>query len=349
MLRVFIIKRFTIVLILVYLVVFGLFYIYQVSNFFLTYQTKSTYIFIDVVKSFFPIVLFYTSPINISMAMFITSFYLKRIKMFFVAQSFGIAPKYIFIPFLTISFLLSFLNIIVNQDFLPNAVRNLKYIEHIYKKNQSYKLGVVNNFWTQEKLNHENVFIGASLVSSNGDFYDFKLITVKNGHFISILKAKKATLEKGMFSLNDATMINLNPFSKTYHNILDIKADMDVSKLHLWTKTPDEQSLNELLRTIFVMRKEGLNIYPYLSILVFKLEFSFLPFLLICVLSFYIVKSQKTIDWYKSFLLHSLIFGIVVITPYSISSKINLNPLYFLPIYLLSVFYSIKRFLDINI
>lgn len=348
MLRYFIIKRLMISLFLVYITVFMLFYIYQTSNFFLIYHTKNLHILFETIKNFFPIVFFYTSPINVSIAVFITSYYLKRIKIFFVAQSFGISLGYIFMPFVITAFIISLVSVFINENFIPDSIKNLKYIEHIYKKNQSYKIGIANNFWTAKESDHEKFFLGSSLVSSNGIFYDFKLINIQNNHFKNLITAKKAILHNGFLNVEDGEIITLNPFTQTHFNSMKLSIDINKSQLSLWVKTPDEQSLKDIVKTIFIMSHEGLNIYPYLSILIFKIEFSFISFLLTCILSFYIAKSQKTLEWYKAFLWHSILFGMIIVIPYSISSKININPLYFLPLFLGLVIYSIKRLIDLQ-
>ncbi len=348
MLLIFIKKRFLWTLFLVYFVVLSIFYVYEFSNFFITYHTKSAKALFDTLSYFLPIVLFYTSTINIVIGFFTTSYYLKRIKMFSVSQSFGVPPWHIFKPFLVLSFLLSLLNVGLNEYFIPSSVSNLKYIEHIYKKNQSYELGVARNIWIANEKGNEKIFIGGSLVSSDGDFYDFKLVNIKNNNFNYIIKAKKALLKGDRFYMEDGELTYISPYKNEAFKSMDIKSDVELSKLSLWTKTPDEESLTDLIKTIFILRKEGLNIYPYLSILVFKILFSFLPFFMVGILSFYVAKSQKTKDWYKAFFIHGILFGICIVIPYSISSKLNINPFYFSPIYTLIILYLIKRLRDLK-
>ncbi|MGC8588650.1 MAG: LptF/LptG family permease [Hydrogenobaculum sp.] len=344
----FITKRFLLAIFLVYLSILAIFFIYQISNFFITYHMKSPKILFQTILNFLPIVLFYTATINVSISVFVSSHYLKRIKMFLVPQSFGIPISYIFKPFIVVSLLVSFGNLILNEFFIPNATKELKYIEHVYKKNQKYELGIARNLWIAKEKNNEKTFIGTSLATSNGLFYNIKIINVKNDKFNYIIKAKKAVVKNGYMDLEQGIETSFSPFKETYFQTLHLKTEIDPKDLNLWIKTPDEQSLTELVKTAIVMRKEGLNTFPYISTFIFKLEFSFLPFLMVCIASFYIAKSQNTIDWYKAFLWHAFLFGIGIAIPYSLSSKTNINPTFFVLIFIFMSFYALKRIFDIQ-
>jgi len=344
----FISKRFFISTLLIYISIIAIFSIYQISNFFITYHMKSPKILIQTILYFLPIVLFYTATINVSVSVFISSHYLKRIKMFVIPQSFGMPLSYVIKPFIVGSLLISLLNVFLNQYFIPDSVKHLKYIEHVYKKNQSYELGVARNVWIAKEKEDEKTLIGASLVNQDGVFYNINIINIYSDHFKSIIQAKKAFLKDGFLYVKDGTMIDLNPFKKTKFKSIRVKTDMNLSNINLWLKTPDEESISELVKTTLVMKKEGLNIIPYLSTLIFRLEFSFLPFLMVCVIAFYIAKSQNTLNWYRAFLWHAFLFGIGIAIPYSLSSKINLNPLVFIIVYIGMLSYAIKRVFDIK-
>ncbi|GAB6078345.1 LptF/LptG family permease [Hydrogenobaculum acidophilum] len=344
----FITKRFFLTTGLVYMVVLAIFFIYQISDFLITYHMKSPKILLDTILYFLPIVLFYTATVNISISVFVASHYLKRIKMFVIPQSFGIPISYIFKPFIVGSLLISFSNILLNEFYIPNSTKHLKYIEHVYKKNQQYELGIARNLWMAQEKNNEKTFIGTSLATSEGVFYKVKLIDIKNDKFNYIIKAKKAILKNGFLTLENGYILRFNPFKETQFGAFNIKTNIDLSQLNLWIKTPDEQSLTDLIKTAIIMRKEGLNTFPYLSTFIFKLEFSFLPFLMVSIASFYIAKSQNTIDWYKAFLWHAFLFGMGIAIPYSLSSKINLNPLFFAILYLTMLSYVIKRLVDMT-
>ena len=344
----FITKYFLLTVLLVYAVVIAIFFIYQISNFFITYHIKSPRVLFDTILYFLPIVLFYTASINVSISLFVVSHYLKRIKMFIIPQSFGIPLNYIFRPFIIGSILISLSNVFLNEFYIPNATKHLKYIEHVYKKNQSYELGVARNLWIAKENADGKTFIGVSLATSDGVFYDVKLINIKNDRFNYILKAQKATLKDDVLRFENGYILKFNPFEKTRFKAFNMKTDINLSQLNLWIKTPDEESLTELVKTAIIMRKEGLNTFPYISTLIFKLEFSFLPFLMIAVASFYIAKSQNTIDWYKAFLWHAFLFGMGIAIPYSLSSKINLNPVFFATVYMFMLGYAVKRLFDIK-
>ncbi len=344
----FITKRFFLTILLVYVVVIGIFFIYQVSNFLITYHFKSPEILLDTILYFLPIVLFYTATINVSISLFVASHYLKRIKMFVIPQSFGIPISYIFKPFIVGSLLISFSNILLNEFYIPNSTKHLKYIEHVYKKNQHYELGIARNLWIAKEKMGEKTFIGVSLATSDGIFYRVKLINIKNDKFSYIIKAKKGFLRDGFLKLEDGYMLSFNPFEEKRFKAFDIKTDINLSQLNLWIKTPDEQSLTDLIKTAIIMRKEGLNTFPYISTLIFKLEFSFLPFLMVSMASFYIAKSQNTLEWYKAFLWHAFWFGMGIAIPYSLSSKINLNPIFFGMIYVFMFAYVLKRLIDMQ-
>ncbi len=325
-----------------------IFVIYKISYFFITFKEKSFEILVDYMVNNLIVSFFYALPITTAISFFIFNNFLRKIKLLYVIESFGLKPFSVLKYVLNGSIFIVLLSLFVNQFLLPYAITNLKVIEHVYQKKQEYTDQIVTEFRFVQKDKNNIEFFKSNVAYSYGLFFNTEAVLIQNGHIAKIIKSEKALLKNKEIEFFKPKIVELYPtFYEHTSNDFLLEANIKKEDIQKLAKPIDGLSLTDLIFLIQKLNYLGLNISPYISYLVFRIGYSFLPFIIISILIFYSIKSTSSIELYKNSLITLFLIGLSIGFFFSVSSKSGSSFLLTMVPYLFWFIFAIKKLFNL--
>ncbi len=299
--------------------------LYALTDFLIGFKVQNIEIGVKYFLYLLPLGFYYVSPLFFSIALFI---FLRRLierKIDLIIQSFRISPLRLASPLILFAVLVSAIFLLGNQFFFPQTAEQLWFIEKTYKKKQRDE-GIVRNFWFLKKgeKNYVYYFVEyldlsskrfANLFYLNAEkksYEPVEYLRATRGHW----RGKNILVEEGFkYEFNTGNFILMK---NTTFNI-----GLDVKDLELFSESVAFLTLYDLYRLIEKGKSWGYNPDIYLGEILFRINFSFLPFILSVIIIFFFLKTRSVKRTLSIFIVLLPIIWIVFILPKIGTQKVN--------------------------
>ncbi|WP_461829926.1 LptF/LptG family permease [Aquifex sp.] len=297
--------------------------LYALADFLVGFKVKNLEIALQYFLYLLPLGFYYVSPLLISVALFL---FLKRVidkKTDLIIQSFGVSPLRFSLPLLLLSLLLSLIFLSGNQFLFPDAAKKLWFIEKTYKKKQKIE-GIVRNFWFLKKEEAGNKYYFVEYLDlSTKRFANFFFLDTEEFEPTEYIKAKsgswigtKLFIEKGFkYNFREGKLYKLN--------YVGFDVGLSIRDLELFAEKIDFLSLYELYRLAQRGKLLGYNPDVYLGEILFRFNFSFLPFILSVLIIYLLLKTRSVKRALLVFLVFLPVIWVALLYPKVGTQKAN--------------------------
>ena len=298
--------------------------LYALTDFLVGFKVKEISVALKYFLYLIPLGFYYISPLIISIALFI---FLKRVvdrKIDLIVQSFGISPFRFSVPFLIFSLLLSLLFVAGNQFLFPKIAKRLWFIEKTYKKKQRVE-GIVRNLWFLKKGKNglKKYYFIEYLDLASKRFANFFLLSSEGFEPIEYLKAKRGKWFGTKLFIENGFKYNFTRGEATFLNHVSLNMELNVKDLELFAEKINFLSLYDLYRLVQKGEYLGYNPDVYLGEMLFRLNFSSLPFTFSIFITFLVLKTRSVKKSLSVFLIFLPLIWIALLYPKIGTQKAN--------------------------
>ena len=285
--------------------------LYALADFLVGFKVKDLNVAIQYFLYLLPLGFYYVSPLLISVALFL---YLKRVidrKTDLIIQSFGVAPLRFTLPIILFSLSLSLLFVLGNQFLFPKTAERLWFIEKTYKKKQKVE-GIVRNFWFLKRGEGERRYYHVEYLDlSSKRFVNFFFLRTEKFEPVEYIRAKRGSWLGTKLFIERGFKYNFREGKAKPLNYVSFDVGLDVKDLELFAEKIDFLSLYELYKLTEKGKLLGYNPDVYLGEILFRLNFSFLPFIL-SILIIYLLLNTRSVK--KSLLMFLFLLPVIWVT-----------------------------------
>ena len=297
--------------------------LYALADFLVGFKVKEISVATQYFLYLLPLGFYYISPLLISVSLFI---FLKRVidrKTDLIVQSFGISPLRFSLPVLIFSLLLSLLFLAGNQFLFPETAERLWFIEKTYKKKQKVE-GIVRNFWFLKKSKERKKYYFVEYLDlSTKRFANFFFLNAEKFEPVEYIKAKRGSWLGTKLFIESGFRYNFRQGKARFLNYVSFDVGLDVKDLELFAERIDFLSIYELYRLTKKGKQLGYNPDVYLSEMLFRLNFSSLPFILSLFISYLLLKTRSVKKSLLTFLIFLPVIWIALLYPKVGTQKAN--------------------------
>ncbi|NPB07888.1 MAG: LptF/LptG family permease [Aquificae bacterium] len=299
--------------------------LYALLDFILGFKVRDPQVGLEYFLLLLPLGFYYISPALLSVSLFL---FMKRTlekKIDLISQSFGVSPLRFSAPLLGFSLGLSFVFLAGNQFLFPSLSGKLWYIEKTYKKKQEAG-GIVRNFWFLKKEEGKRTYyyIGTLDLSRNLVFNLSTLeVLEENLQPLRILKVETGIWkEKEVKALGGYEYVFEEGKKKPLKG-LTVPVGLSLGEVELFSERIDFLPLSYLFALARKGEAFGFNADVYLGEALFRITFSFFPFVLALLLLYLFLRTRDPRKVIASFLLLLPLLWTASVFPKILTQKTN--------------------------
>jgi len=324
--------------------------LYSLTDFLLSFKEKSPEAVLSYSAYLIPVGFYFLSPIVVNLSLLILFRRLLSKRVDLVSQSFGITPFRLVSILMGGILLLSLTFLLLNESFLPGALKKLWYVEKVFKKKQ--EIGrLVERLWFVKETERGRYFVYVgNLDVSNGRFADLLILkTSTRGEVLEVVEGSSGSWIGNFIKVDRGSAYNFE-VGYLVKELFDFSfsTEIGLEEISLFAEKIDHVRASSLLNLYLKGSKVGLDSDRYLSELLHRGGMSLLPFLVALPLIRHVLRYRNLWVGSVSFLVHLVICWLLVMSPKLLANKANLPPTYSLPAYGAYLLYLLKGVYDLR-
>ncbi len=324
--------------------------VYSLTEFLIGFRIRDLEVGVRYSLYILPLGLYILFPLvaGVSVIILFRRVFLKSMDL--TAQSFGLSPLRFSAPVLVPVLAVSFLFLMLNESFLPGLFKKVWYMERFFKKKEEVGR-IVEDLWFVKSVEGRRIFVYVdSLDVATGRFANlFLLITSSDGEVTGVVEGASGVWSGSRLKVEEGKVYSFkDKVPPTGSEGLSLDTGINLKEVGLFAEKIEHLRTSSLITLYTKGSRIGLDTDRYLAEMIFRGGMSFLSLLVVLPLVRHLLKKRDIRTGFIMLLVYLSAGWVVIILPKIASTKVEVDPVYYLPLPLALTLYLLKGVYDLR-